>query len=97
VPPCGLWLDEYCRARVQVSDVLGPSASSIVAATGLPEMIALGLLRRAIKDTGGTEPPSKDDWRRALPRIEARLRAYLDEETAKHRMTLVVAVIEAIP
>ena len=60
-------------------------------------MIALGLLRRAIKDTGGTEPPSKEDWLRALPRIEARLRAYLDEASAKHRMTLVASAIEAIP
>jgi hypothetical protein len=60
-------------------------------------MIALGLLRRAIKDTGGTEPPTKEDWRRALPRIEARLRAYLDEETAKRRVAAVGAAIDALP
>jgi hypothetical protein len=60
-------------------------------------MIAIGLLRRAVKDTGGSEPPSKADWRNALPRIEARLRAYLDEDTARHRMTLVHAAIEALP
>jgi hypothetical protein len=69
----------------------------MVTATGLPEMIALGLLRRAIKDTGGVEPPQKSDWIRALPRIEARLRAYLDEASAKTRAALVADAIAALP
>lgn len=60
-------------------------------------MIAIGLLRRAIKDTGGTEPPTRDDWRRSLPRIEARLRAYLGEETAKKRAAAVATAINALP
>jgi hypothetical protein len=80
-----------------VSDALGPHTDTIVTATGLPEMIALGLLRRAIKDTGGTEPPSRTDWVRALPRIEARLRAYLDETTAQERTERVAAAIATLP
>ncbi len=80
-----------------VSDVLGPSSQQIIEATGLPEMIALGLLRRALKDTGGAEPPTKEDWTRAMPRIEARLRAYLDEATARKRAAAVGAVVDALP
>lgn len=80
-----------------MSEALGPATDAIVTATGLPEMIAIGLLRRAIKDTGGSEPPSREDWVRATPRIEARLRAYLDEPTAKRRAAMVSAVVEAMP
>ena len=56
-------------------------------------MIALGLVRRAVKDTGGGEKPSAADWARALPRIEARLRAYLDADTAKTRAAAIQRVI----
>lgn len=77
--------------------LLGPTSRPVVEATGLPEMIALGLLRRALKDTGGVEPPSKEDWLRALPRIEARLRAYVGDETAKERALVVKAAIDALP
>lgn len=79
-----------------MSDPLGPHSDTIVKATGLPEMIALGLLRRALKDTGGVEPPTRDDWHRAMPRIEARLRAYLDEATAKKRAAMVAAAVDAL-
>jgi hypothetical protein len=76
-----------------VSEAAESTFAQVVQATGLPEMIANGLVRRAIKDTGGGEPPSKEDWKRALDRIEARLRAYLDPAAAKERAAAIAAIV----
>ena len=74
-----------------------PSFEPLIAATGLPDTIAMGVLRRALKDTGGTEPPSRADWTRALPRIEARMRAYVGEPVAKERAKIIAATIATLP
>lgn len=76
-----------------MSEATESTFARVVQATGLPEMIANGLVRRAIKDTGGGEPPSREDWKRAIDRIEARLRAYLDPATAKERASAIAALV----
>ena len=44
---------------------------------GLSSLLAPGLLRRALADVGAASPPSAEDLLRALPKLEARMAAYL--------------------
>jgi hypothetical protein len=60
---------------------------------GLSSLLAPGLLRRALADVGASTPPTAEDLLRALPKLEARMAAYLPrnevrERTARIRMLL---------
>jgi hypothetical protein len=60
---------------------------------GLSSLLAPGVLRRALADVGAGSPPSVDDLLRALPKLEARMAAYLPrnevrERSARMRMLL---------
>lgn len=67
--------------------VLGPEAiqQEIIRLSGLAALLAPGLLRRALADVGAQTPPTPNDFLRALPQIESRMRAYLPPEEVAER------------
>jgi len=53
---------------------------------GLSPLLGPGTLRRALKDVGAEpENATIDDYCRAIPRLEARLKAFLSESEAAQR------------
>jgi hypothetical protein len=58
----------------------------VVEACELSSVLAPGIVRRALSDGGSTpDTATAADYRAALPRILARLRAYLSEAELHHR------------
>ncbi|WP_394823241.1 hypothetical protein [Pendulispora albinea] len=58
----------------------------VLALCGLSPLLGPGTLRRALKDVGADpETATIDDYYRAIPRLEARLRAFLSESEAAQR------------
>ncbi|HWL85557.1 MAG TPA: hypothetical protein VNO21_07125 [Polyangiaceae bacterium] len=58
----------------------------VLALCGLSPLLGPGTLRRALKDVGADpETATIDDYCRAIPRLEARLRAFLSESEAAQR------------
>ena len=70
-----------------MSNRLGPTdlELEIIQLCGLCTLLAPGLLRRALADVNAANPPTPDDVLRALPMIEARMRAYLPPEEVQER------------
>jgi hypothetical protein len=74
--------------------------AEIVRLCGLSQLLAPGLLRRALADVGATSPASPEALLRALPKIEARMGAYLPQQEVKERsvrMRAMLAQAEALP
>ncbi|HWL86207.1 MAG TPA: hypothetical protein VNO21_10415 [Polyangiaceae bacterium] len=58
----------------------------VLALCGLSPLLGPGTLRRALKDVGADpETATIDDYCHAIPRLEARLRAFLSESEAAQR------------
>ena len=54
--------------------------------SGVSAVLAPGMVRRSLVDSGAhPDTASAEDYRRALPRLIARLRAYMSEEEASRR------------
>jgi len=59
---------------------------TVLALSGLSQVLGPGILRRSLAETGGDpEQPTSDQFRNALPRIEARLRIYMSDSEAVRR------------
>jgi hypothetical protein len=72
-------------------NALQPRSSALFAAvadlTGIAPLLARGLLRRALLAAGVDELTARvDDYARALPKIAARMRAYLPAEEVERRL-----------
>ncbi|HEU4407459.1 MAG TPA: hypothetical protein VFS43_19490 [Polyangiaceae bacterium] len=76
-----------------VGDGLTESADlyrAIVDCCGLPDLLAPGTIRRALADVGADPATaSKRHYRRALPRLQARMRAYLPPSELSRRIDLI--------
>jgi hypothetical protein len=58
--------------------------AKVLSMTGLSEVLGPGILRRALADEGVTpEHAEPEHYQRALPRLEARMRAYMAPEVAQ--------------
>lgn len=59
----------------------------VLALAGLSALVGRGVIHRALRDVGANpETASLNDYRRALSRLDARLRAYLSDADATERM-----------
>jgi hypothetical protein len=62
----------------------------VVARCGLPDLIAPGTIHRALADVGADPATAtKRHYRRALSRLEARMRAYLSREELSRHIRLI--------
>jgi hypothetical protein len=62
----------------------------IVARSGLPDLIAPGTIHRALADVGADPATAtKHDYRYALSRLAARMRAYLPSAELNLRLALI--------
>lgn len=62
---------------------------------GFSAVLGPGILRRALKDRGVTPATATTtDYRAALPRLEARMRAYMPDEEAASRAGRIAAFLE---
>ncbi len=62
----------------------------IVARCGLPDLLAPGTILRALADVGADPATAtKSQYRRALSRLEARMRAYLPRDELSRRIDLI--------
>jgi hypothetical protein len=62
----------------------------IVARCGLPDLLAPGTIHRALADVGADPATaSKRHYRRALSRLEARMRAYLPPDELGRRIRMI--------
>lgn len=71
-----------------------PIFERIVELCGLSEVLGPGIVRRSLGDIG-TEPDSVDldEWRKVLPELEKRLRAYMAEDEAALRVQRIAALV----
>lgn len=54
--------------------------------SGVSGVLAPGLVKRSLSDSGANvDTATADDYRRALPRLVARLRAYMSDEESQRR------------
>ncbi len=59
---------------------------TVLSLSGLSRVLGPGILRRSLVESGADpEHPTSDDFREALPRIEARLRIYMPDSEAVRR------------
>ena len=66
----------------------------VVELCGFSEVLGPGIVRRALADEGGDPlSPTTDDFRRALPRLEKRMRAYMPDAEAQARARRIRAVL----
>jgi len=66
----------------------------IAAACGLSSLLASGLLRRALADTGKDRTTAlPEDYLAALPKIAGRMRAYLPNEEVETRLSELQSLI----
>jgi hypothetical protein len=71
-----------------------PLFDEMVSLTGVSPMFAAGLVTRALADAGVTiDGASAHDYEEALPRLRARLKAYLPEDRAEERAQAIRARI----
>lgn len=67
----------------------------VLALCGLAEIIGPGVLQRALRDAGVNPlAAGVDEYRRALPKLHARLLAYLSEEEAEERVRRVATFLK---
>lgn len=64
---------------------------------GLSTLLAPGLLRRALADVGAGTPPSAEDLLRALPKLEARMAAYLPRNEVRERSARMRKILRGTP
>jgi hypothetical protein len=69
--------------------------SRVLALCGLAELIGPGVLQRALRDAG-VNPLEADarEYRRALPKLHARLLAYLSEQEADERVRRIATFLK---
>ena len=69
--------------------------SRVLALCGLAELIGPGVLQRALRDAGANPlQAGVGEYRRALPKLHARLLAYLSEQEADERVRRVAAFLK---
>jgi hypothetical protein len=69
--------------------------SRVLALCGLAELIGPGVLQRALRDAGvNPSHAGVDEYQRALPKLHARLLAYLSEPEADERVRRVAAFLK---
>jgi hypothetical protein len=69
--------------------------SRVLALCGLAEIIGPGVLQRALRDAGANPlEAGVAEYRRALPKLHARLLAYLSEQEADERVRRVAAFLK---
>jgi hypothetical protein len=75
-----------CASEVGVRDLF----AQVMREAGLAPILGSGLVARSLRDVGATVETATDaDYARALPRLEARLKTYLDpDEVARIGATL---------
>lgn len=67
---------------------------TVLSLSGLSQVLGPGILRRSLKEAGADpERPTSDDFRRALPRIEARLRIYMADSEAVRRASRIAGFL----
>lgn len=72
--------------------------SRVLALCGLAELIGPGVLQRALRDAGASPlHAGVDEYRRALPKLHARLLAYLSEQEADDRVRRVSSLLKLYP
>jgi hypothetical protein len=64
---------------------------------GLSSLLAPGLLRRALADIGASSPPTADELMRALPKLEARMAAYLPRNEVRERSARMRKILRGTP
>jgi hypothetical protein len=64
---------------------------------GLSSLLAPGLLRRALADVSAASPPTAEDLLRALPKLEARMAAYLPRNEVRERSARMRKVLRGTP
>ncbi len=70
----------------------------MLALCGLAELIGPGVLQRALRDAGVNPlQAGSDEYRRALPKLHARLLAYLSEQEADERVRRVASFLKLHP
>ncbi len=67
--------------------------AEIIRLCGLSQLLAPGLLRRALADVGAKTPATAEELLRALPKIEARMGAYLPRDEVRERSARMRAVL----
>lgn len=66
----------------------------IVQLCGLSEVLGPGIVRRSLADVGiDPERAEPADWRRVVPQLHKRLRAYLPEDDSTRRLQRIQALI----
>ena len=71
--------------------------NSVVHAADVSPLLGPGTIRRALWDVGArAETAAAADYRRALPRIDARLRAYLDHAKVGESMQRIRNVVDEV-
>lgn len=66
----------------------------VTEALGLSHLVAVGMVRRALADSGAAfDPPRTAEYLRALPKLAARLKAYAPPAEVSRRIARVRAVV----
>jgi hypothetical protein len=72
------------------------SFDQVVELTGLTKVIGRGTVRRALNDVGvAAEAPSPTEFLRAVPRLRARMRAFLAEAEVERNVRAIVELCRA--
>lgn len=80
----------------QTNDEASPNRlfGAVVEACGLSSIIAPGMVRRALRDVGSTPGAAgPETYVRALPAIEARLRAFLEPREVEEAVRRIEATL----
>ncbi|HEU4535165.1 MAG TPA: hypothetical protein VFS00_13650 [Polyangiaceae bacterium] len=71
-----------------------PLFAAVVEACGLSSIFAPGTVRRALRDVGSTpQAAGPDTYARALPALEARLRAFLEPREVEEALRRIQTTI----
>ncbi len=67
----------------------------LIRLSGLSPLLAPGVLRRALSDCGvAHESATPRDYMKALPKLEARMRAYLQPDDVEQRLLAIRRLLE---
>jgi hypothetical protein len=68
---------------------------TVVTLTGLATFIGPGVVRRALQSVGvsAVEMATKEDYRRALPGLRARMATYLTDEQLDSRLHEIISLL----